>query len=67
MSRSKKGSKPVGWDYWGKRPIGGGANGTANKRMGIQTERAVLKREVPKEPTEPEYLPQEHVPRDEEE
>lgn len=67
MARTKKGKKPVGWDYWGKRPIGMGATGTENKRLGIQKERAILKREVKKEPTEPEYLPQEYVPEDESE
>lgn len=44
MSRSIKGRKPPGWDYWGRRPIGVGANGTAEKRIGIKKERASLKR-----------------------
>ena len=48
MSRTKKGKKPIGFDYWGKRPIGGGANGTKNKRDGIQKERAATKRETKK-------------------
>lgn len=49
MSKTKKGKKPVGWDYWGKRPIGMGDQGTKGKRTGIQKERAKLKREVRKE------------------
>ena len=44
MSRTKKGSKSPGWDYWGKRPIGQGANGTKNKRIGIKRERQQLKK-----------------------
>ena len=59
MSRSKKGKKPVGWDYWGKRPIGGGANGTENKRVGIQKERAKGKREVKSLPVEEDFHPAE--------
>lgn len=68
MSRSKrKGSKGYGWEYWGKRPLKGvkgdrGSGGTENKRHGIQRERAILKREANKEPTEPEYDPREWVP-----
>lgn len=50
MARTKKGKKPVGWDYWGKRPIGSGANGTKNKRVGIQKERAKAKRELRDKP-----------------
>jgi hypothetical protein len=48
MSRTKKGKKPIGYDYWGKRPIGSGSSGTSNKRDGIQKERAALKRETQK-------------------
>ena len=48
MSRTKKGKKPVGWDYWGKRPIGMGIQGTKNKRVGVQKERAILKRQLKK-------------------
>jgi hypothetical protein len=40
MSRTKKGKKSPGWDYWGKRPIGSGDHGTKGKRSGIQKERA---------------------------
>lgn len=49
MSRSKKGKKSPGWDYWGKRPIGSGANGTKAKRIGIKRERAKLKAAAKKE------------------
>ncbi len=49
MSRTKKGKKPPGWDYWGKRPFGFGAQGTKDKRVGIQRERALLKRAAKKE------------------
>lgn len=49
MSKTKKGAKPPGWEYWGKRPIGSGASGTKNKRDGIQRERAKAKRELKKE------------------
>lgn len=54
MSRTKKGSKPPGWDYWGKRPLGYGAAGRPkNKRKEKQEqkqrERAILKRELKKE------------------
>lgn len=50
MSRTKKGQKPPGWDYWGKRPgLGMGAGGKPKskrkeKRIGIKKERAALKR-----------------------
>lgn len=49
MSRTIKGKKPIGWDYWGKRPIGGGSFGTKNKRVGIKIERAKLKQKLLKE------------------
>lgn len=54
MSRTKKGSKGLGWDYWGKRPLGYGASGKSkNKRKmkqeGIQRERRILERLVKKE------------------
>ena len=48
MSKTKKGAKPPGWDYWGKRPLGSGATGTKNKRDGIQKERAQEKRKLAK-------------------
>lgn len=55
MSRSKTGSKPPGWDYWGKRAgLGYGAGGNRRgkkkeKQAGIQRERSILKRELKKE------------------
>lgn len=55
MSRTKKGKKPVGWDYWGKRPLGfgaGGQNKAKEKQEGIQRERAIKKRELRKEAEE---------------
>ena len=51
MSRTKKGKKPPGWVYWGRRPLGmgaGGKNKKKEKRDGIQRERAILKRELDK-------------------
>jgi len=52
MSRSKKGTKPPGADYWGTRPIGMGANGTKEKRVGIKKERAKNKAKLLKEKEE---------------
>lgn len=49
MSRTKKGKKPAGWDYWGRRPLGFGAAGTKDKRVGIKRERAKLKQSLKKE------------------
>jgi hypothetical protein len=55
MSRSKKGSKGPGWDYWGKREgLGYGADGRPinkrkEKQAGIQRERAIAKRKLKKE------------------
>ncbi len=54
MSRSTKGKKPPGWDYWGKRPLQGGAGGKPEtkrvmKRSGIKRERLILKRQAQKE------------------
>jgi hypothetical protein len=51
MSRTKKGSKSPGWDYWGKRPLGYGAGGRPSgkrkeKQNGIQRERSISKREL---------------------
>lgn len=48
MSRSKKGKKPPGYDYWGKRPLGYGDHGTKGKRVGIQRERAQEKQKLRK-------------------
>jgi hypothetical protein len=48
MSRTKKGKKPPGWDYWGKRPLGFGSSGTKGKRTGIKRERAQAKQALEK-------------------
>jgi hypothetical protein len=57
MSRTKKGKKPPGWDYWGKRPLELGAFGKRkNKRKAkqeqIQRERSILKRELKRDKDE---------------
>jgi predicted nucleic acid-binding Zn ribbon protein len=50
LSRTKKGKKPPGWDYWGKRPLRPNSqSGTKNKQVGIQRERAVLKKQLKEE------------------
>lgn len=49
MSRTKKGKKSSGSEYWGKRPIGWTDSGTKGKRTGIKKERAVNKRNLFKE------------------
>lgn len=48
MSRTKKGSKGPGHEYWGRRPLNnsGCDLGTKNKRIGIQKERARTKSET---------------------
>jgi hypothetical protein len=46
MSRTKKGKKPPGHDYWGKRPLSFGDHGTKGKRVGIKIERAKAKQEL---------------------
>ncbi len=57
MSKTKKGSKGPGHEYWGKRPLNQGCTdqGRANKRIGLQIERAILKAELAKLPQEPYY------------
>lgn len=49
MSRTKKGTKSPGHDYWGKRPLKFGDHGTKGKRVGIQRERAIEKRKLAEE------------------
>lgn len=53
MSRSKKGKKAPGTEYWGSREITKGgpssSSGTQDKRIGIQKERANSKRNLFKE------------------
>lgn len=50
MSRSKKGAKAPGWDYWGKRPLDKNSPvpGTKGKRIGVKRERSALKRDTTK-------------------
>jgi hypothetical protein len=48
MSRTKKGKKSPGYDYWGKRPLGFGDHGTRGKRIGIKKERAIAKQKFVK-------------------
>lgn len=54
MSRTKKGKKGPGHEYWGKRPLRAAhpGGGTKNKRVAIQRERAIGKRSVAKETVE---------------
>lgn len=63
MSRTKKGKKSPGQEYWGKRPISMSCvtNGTKDKRDGIQRERAILKRCTQAQPTEPEWDENEYI------
>jgi hypothetical protein len=43
MSRSKKGGKGAGYEYWGKRPLSGSSPGRIVKKMTHQVERAQAK------------------------
>jgi hypothetical protein len=49
MSRTKKGKKGSGHDYWGKRPLGFGDHGTKGKRLGLKKERSQAKQKLLKE------------------
>lgn len=54
MSRTVRGKKPPGWDYWGRREgLGLGAGGRRGKkkekRIGIKRERQILKRNAQKD------------------
>ena len=62
MSRTKKGNKPPGFEYWGKRPPSMSVPGKDTKQATHQIERAQAKQELLREPTEPEYDPQEYIP-----
>lgn len=56
MSRTKKGSKPIGYDYWGKRALSGNCGfGKIIKKLTHGIERARSKQDILKEPLEPEY------------
>lgn len=48
MSRTNKGKKGPGNDYWGKRPLGMGDHGTRDKRIGIKKERAQARQKLHK-------------------
>lgn len=61
MSRSKKGSKPIGYEYWKSRP-GPIDPGKKNKKITHGIERAQSKVSTKKEPIEPEYDEREWIP-----
>ena len=74
MSRTKKGSKPPGYEYWTRRPASGCVPGTGTKQLTHQIERAQGRQELHRElnrtdkaPHELEYDEREYVPGDEEE
>lgn len=64
MSRTTKGKKPIGYDYWGKRPYSGKGFGPAIKHLTHKAERAQAKQSLLHEPLEPEYDDREWVPDD---
>lgn len=51
MSRTHKGSKPVGYDFWSARPFnrGGGGSGAYAKKRTHKAERTLGKRETEEE------------------
>ena len=49
MSRTIKGSKGPGYEYWGRRPFCGWKPGKVAKRLTHQLERQIAKREVRRE------------------
>lgn len=60
MSRTKKGSKSPGYDYWGKRALSGNCGyGPEVKKLTHKIERAQAKQALLKEPREPEFHPEE--------
>lgn len=65
MSRTKRSTRPVGYEYWSKRPGSnnhGSPPGPASKKETHRKERAQSKRIIMKEPREPEYDEREFVP-----
>lgn len=48
MSRTKKGKKSPGYDYWGKRPFSTSGYGPEIKKMTHKTERARAKQDLHK-------------------
>lgn len=49
MSRSSKGSKGLGYEYWGRRAFNGVSPSSENKRITHSIERAQAKQEIVKE------------------
>lgn len=49
MSRTRKGSKPPGYEYWSARPLSGSPPGKAVKKMTHKIERQQNKRHARKE------------------
>jgi hypothetical protein len=66
MSKTKKGSKGPGYDYWSRRPGNTGSSGFGKtvKKITHAKERMKSKQSLLKEPSEPEYDPREYVPED---
>ncbi len=62
MSRSLKGKKNVGYEYWSKRPGNCLPPGRTSKDITHSIERARAKQALLKEPIEPEYDQREYVP-----
>lgn len=46
MSRSRKGAKAPGWEYWSRRPMSGCAPSPENKKICHGIERSQAKAEV---------------------
>lgn len=61
MSRTKKGAKGPGYEYWGKRRGSGLPHGRSGKDIYHGQERADAKRELLKEPRTPVYSSEEYV------
>jgi hypothetical protein len=49
MSRTKKGKRSPGYEYWGKRPNSGCTPGKEDKKITHQIERAQAKQKLHKE------------------
>lgn len=69
MSRSKKGGKSPGYEFWSARPTNkhGGGVGRTYKKLTHQIERAQAKQELLKEPHDPEWDERKAAPGDDEE
>lgn len=55
MSRSKKGKKGPGYEYWSKRPMSGRPPGKKTKKLTHRKERAKAKEELTKDDFEMEW------------